>query len=144
MIQNQHQYQVTQNKLRDLEQGLVELFKVKDTLRSRQFSARKHGLERTIETLKQEIAEYESLKQQQTPIKIASIKELPLALIRARIAMGITQKELAKKMGVKEQQVQRDEANQYNSAGFHRIAEVADALGIKIKETDILLLDTSK
>ena len=139
MIQNQHQYQVTQNKLRDLEQGLVELLKIEDTLRPRQFSARKHGLERTIEILQQEIAEYESLKQQQTPIKIASVKELPLALIRARIAVGMTQKELAKKIGVKEQQVQRDEANQYNSAGFYRIAEVADALGIKIKETDILL-----
>ena len=139
MIQNQHQYQVTQNKLRDLEQGLVELLKIEDTLRPRQFSARKHGLERTIEILQQEIAEYESLKQQQTPIKIASVKELPLALIRARIAVGMTQKELAKKIGVKEQQVQRDEANQYNSAGFYRIAEVADALGIRIKETDILL-----
>ncbi len=144
MIQNQHQYQVTQNKLRDLEQGLVELLQIKDTLRPRQLRARKHGLERTIATLQQEIAEYDSLRQQQTPIKIASIKELPLALIRARIAMGMTQKELAEKMGVKEQQVQRDEANQYNSAGFHRIAEVADALGIQIQETDILLLDKSK
>ena len=81
MIQNQHQYQVTQNKLRDLEQGLVELLQIKDTLRPRQLRARKHGLERTIATLQQEIAEYDSLRQQQTPIKIASIKELPLALI---------------------------------------------------------------
>ena len=32
MIQNQHQYQVTQNKLLDLERGLVELEKIKDTL----------------------------------------------------------------------------------------------------------------
>ena len=66
-----------------------------------------------------------------------------MALIRARIAMGMTQKELADLMGVKEQQVQRDEANQYNSAGFRRIAEVADALKIQIQETSILLLDRS-
>lgn len=144
MIQNQHQYQVTQNKLLDLERGLVELEKIKDTLHPRQFLGRKNGLSKTISTLQQEISDYESLKQQQTSIKIASIKELPLALIRARIAMGMTQKELAEKMGVKEQQVQRDEANQYSSAGFRRIAEVADALEIKIKETDILLLDKSK
>ena len=32
--------------------------------------------------------------------------------------MGMTQKELAEKMGVKEQQVQRDEANQYSSDEF--------------------------
>jgi len=53
----------------------------------------------------------------------------------------MTQKELADLMGVKEQQVQRDEANQYNSAGFRRITEVADALKIQIQETSILLLD---
>ena len=144
MIQNQHQYQVTQNKLLDLERGLVELEKIKDTLHPRQFLGRRNGLSKTISTLQQEIEDYEKLKQQQTSIKIASIKELPLALIRARIAMGMTQKELAEKMGVKEQQVQRDEANQYSSAGFRRIAEVADALEIQIEETDILLLNKSK
>ena len=143
MIQNQHQYQVTQNKLKDLERGLVELENIKDTLHPRQFLGRKNGLVRSIDTLQLEIAEYESLKQQQTSIKITSIKELPLALIRARIAMGMTQKELAEKMGVKEQQVQRDEANQYNSAGFRRIAEVADALSIQIQETNIVLLTRS-
>ena len=141
MIQNQHQYQVTQNKLKELERGLVELLEIKETLRPRQFSARNNSLSGMIETLKQEIAEYESLTKEQNPIKIASIKELPLALIKARIAQGMTQKELAEKMGVKEQQVQRDEANQYSNAGFHRIAEVADALEIKIKETDILLMN---
>ena len=139
MIQNQHQYQVTQNKLLDLERGLIELEKIKDTLHPRQFLGRKNSLSRSIGTLQQEISDYESLKQQQTSIKIASIKELPLALIRARIAMGMTQKELAEKMGVKEQQVQRDEANQYSSAGFWRIATVAEALNLKIQETHVLL-----
>ena len=144
MIQNRHQYQVTQNKLLDLERGSVELEKIKDTLHPRQFLGRKNSLSKSIGTLQQEIEDYERLKQQQTSIKIGSIKELPLALIRARIAIGMTQKELAEKMGVKEQQVQRDEANQYSSAGFRRIAEVADALEIQIQETDILLLDKSK
>ena len=118
MIQNEHQYKVTQNKLKDLEQRLAELLQIKDTLHPRQFSSRKQGLQIMTDNLRQEIKEYDSLKQLQAPIKISSIRELPLALIRARIAMGMTQKELAEKMGVKEQQVQRDEANQYNTAGF--------------------------
>ncbi|MDJ0569933.1 MAG: helix-turn-helix transcriptional regulator [Pleurocapsa sp. MO_192.B19] len=139
MIQNEHQYKVTQNKLKDLEQALAELFQIKDTLHPRQFSSRKHCLQIAIDSLRHEIEEYDALKHQQTPIKIASIQELPLALIRARIAMGMTQKELAEKMGVKEQQVQRDEANQYSSAGFQRIAAVAEALDIKIQETNVLL-----
>ena len=143
MIQNQHQYQVTQNKLKDLEQSSIELEKIKDTLHPRQYSGRKNSLVRNIDALQREITEYESLKQQQTSIKITSIQDLPLALIKARIALGMTQKELADLTGVKEQQVQRDEANQYNSAGFRRITEVADALKIQIQETSILLLDRS-
>jgi HTH-type transcriptional regulator/antitoxin HigA len=139
MIQNEHQYKVTQNKLKDLEQALVELIQIKDSLRPRQFSSRRKGLQLTIDNLRQEIGEYDSLKTQQTSIKISSIQELPLALIKARIAMGMTQKELAQKIGVKEQQVQRDEANQYKSAGFHRITEVAKALDISIQETNVLL-----
>ena len=141
MIQNQHQHQVTQNKLKDLEQSLIELEKIKDTLHPRQFLGRKNSLVVKIDTLRQEIAEYEGLRQQQTSIKITSIQDLPLALIKARIALGMTQKELADLLGVKEQQVQRDEANQYNSAGFRRIAEVADALKIQIQETSIVLLE---
>jgi HTH-type transcriptional regulator / antitoxin HipB len=139
MIQNEHQYKVTQNKLKDLEGALVELITIKDTLRPRQFSSRQKGLQLTIDNLSQEIEEYESLKTQQTSIKITSIQELPIALIKARIAMGMTQKELAQKLGIKEQQVQRDEANQYSSAGFHRITEVAKALNITMQETDVLL-----
>jgi HTH-type transcriptional regulator / antitoxin HipB len=139
VIQNEHQYKVTQNKLEDLEQALAELFQIKDTLHPRQFSSRKKGLQIAIDSLRAEIEEYDALKHQQIPIKITSIQELPIALIRARIALGMTQKELAEKMGVKEQQVQRDEANQYSSAGFQRIAAVAEVLNIKIQETHILL-----
>ena len=139
MIQNEHQYKVTQNKLKDLEKALDELCQIKDTLHLRKFLSRKNGLQVAIDNLKEEIEEYDSLKQQQTLIRIASIRELPLALIKARITMGMTQKELAQKMGVKEQQVQRDEANQYSSAGFQRVAAVAEALNVKIQETHVLL-----
>jgi HTH-type transcriptional regulator / antitoxin HipB len=139
VIQNEHQYKVTQNRLKELEQALTKLFQIQDTLRPRQFLSRKNGLQMMIDSLRKEIEEYDALTQQQTLIEIASIQELPIALIKARIAMGMTQKELAEKMGVKEQQVQRDEANQYSSAGFHRIAAVAEALNIKIQETHVLL-----
>jgi HTH-type transcriptional regulator / antitoxin HipB len=139
MIQNEHQYKVTQNKLKDLEGALVELITIKDTLHPRQFSSHQLGLQLSIDSLRQELEDYDSLKTQQTSIKITSIKELPIALIKARIAMGMTQKELAERIGVKEQQVQRDEANQYNSAGFHRIAQIAEALNINIQETYVLL-----
>lgn len=54
MIQNEHQYRITQNRLQELEQALAELCQIKDSLRPRQFSARKRGLEATRDTLRQE------------------------------------------------------------------------------------------
>jgi len=40
-------------------------------------------------------------------LELESLAELPEALIRARIAVGLTQKGLAGRLGLKEQQVQR-------------------------------------
>ncbi len=65
MIQNEHQYKVTQNKLKDLEKALDELFQVKDTLHPRKFSSRKNGLQMMIDSLRKEIEEYDALKQQE-------------------------------------------------------------------------------
>jgi HTH-type transcriptional regulator / antitoxin HipB len=74
MIQNEHQYKVTQNKLKDLEPTLVELLEIENILHPRQFSSRQKGLQLKINNLSQEIEEYNNLKQQ-TSIKIASISD---------------------------------------------------------------------
>jgi Helix-turn-helix len=49
---------------------------------------------------------------------LGSLNDLPTTLIKARISAGMTQKELAEKIGIREQQIQRYEANHYNSASF--------------------------
>lgn len=54
------------------------------------------------------------------------------ALVKARLARGWTQRQLAEKLGVTEQMVQRDEARSYEHAGLARIAEVADVLGFEL------------
>ncbi len=61
---------------------------------------------------------------------LASVEDLPKALIRARIAAGMTQEGLAQRLGVKPQQVQRYEATEYESASFARIVKVVHALGL--------------
>ena len=63
MIQNENQYKVTQNKLKDLEQALAKLLQIKDTLHPRQFSSGKNGLQTMIGSLQKEIEEYGALKQ---------------------------------------------------------------------------------
>lgn len=67
------------------------------------------------------------------------IGTIPDLLVAARIARGMTQKDLAEFMGLKMQQIQAYEADRYQSAGLSRIAWVAKALGIKIPLTAELL-----
>ena len=130
MIQNDHQYRVTQTKLRDLEQSLSNLDSNRGNLTERLLKAEKKGIQVLIDRLSAEIAEYDNLKQHKTAIEIASIDELALGLIKARIALGMTQKELAAKIGVQEQQIQRYEDNQYASASLTRLTEISHALEI--------------
>jgi HTH-type transcriptional regulator / antitoxin HigA len=49
-------------------------------------------------------------------------------LIRKRIALGWTQSDLAKRLKVKPQQVQADEAANYASASLARLVEIARVL----------------
>ena len=65
-------------------------------------------------------------------IQIDSLDELPRALVKARIAGGLSQKELAERLGLKEQQIQRYEATDYGSASLTRLKEIAQALGVNI------------
>jgi transcriptional regulator with XRE-family HTH domain len=51
--------------------------------------------------------------------------------------LGMTQRELAEKLGMKEQMIQRYEASQYESAGFGRLVAVAEALEIAIPLTTV-------
>ena len=64
---------------------------------------------------------------------------MPRALIRARIASGMTQEGLALRLGLKAQQVQRYEATEYESASFARIRKVVQALGLRMPKATRLI-----
>jgi len=80
-----------------------------------------------------EVQEYESLKSGAVVVaEINNLSELPLALIKARIANGLTQAELAEKVGVKMQQIQRYEAERYESASMKTLEKIAGHLNLGI------------
>ena len=65
----------------------------------------------------------------QIPVFINGLLEsLPEMLIEERMRLGFTQKQLAEKIGIKEQQIQRYEASRYQSASLRRLQEIAKAL----------------
>ena len=101
--------------------------------------AERDALESQLADLREEIDEYERLKSADTTIiSISSFDEFADGLIRARIAAGISQKELAERLGIKEQQIQRYEAKGYDSASYQRMRDIANALGVQIRN-DILM-----
>jgi HTH-type transcriptional regulator / antitoxin HipB len=135
MIQNERQYKITRSKLKELLLDRVTLDLPSD-LHPRQVLARKNSLGILIAELEQEILEYNRLKSGQvTQFPIESLQDLPRVAISARIAAGLTQKELAEKIGVQEQQIQRYEANNYQAVGFERLQEVMSALNVTIGKT---------
>ena len=88
------------------------------------------------ETLRDEIQKYEDLRGGRiTQRELRSLRDLPIALIEARIVAGLTQKQLGERLDIKEQQIQRWEANSYSGVGVERLQEVADALGMEVTET---------
>jgi HTH-type transcriptional regulator/antitoxin HigA len=88
-----------------------------------------------FEILSEQVRAYEALKSGAIVIlKAATLDELPGILIRARIAKGLSQRQLAKVLGVKEQQIQRYESERYSSASLRKLVQVSNALEINIKE----------
>lgn len=135
MIANERQYQVTQKKLEeltDLRSSVDDGTAGDDGFEDLQADA----LAGMVEDLRAELAEYEQLRDgTTTTIEATSLAGLADALIKARIARGWTQADLARKLEVAEQQVQRDEANRYAGAALSRLCAIADALDIDVSET---------
>jgi transcriptional regulator with XRE-family HTH domain len=54
-------------------------------------------------------------------------------LISLRIAQGMTQRELARRLGVHESQISRDERNEYFGVTLERAMKVLEALHVRLR-----------
>jgi HTH-type transcriptional regulator / antitoxin HigA len=81
-----------------------------------------------------ELQEYEALRSgKRRIVALDSIEELSTTLSQARIAAGLSQEELAAKLGLKPPQIQRYEATNYRSASLEWVNEIVRVLGIKLR-----------
>ena len=62
-------------------------------------------------------------------------------MIQARIAAGLSQRALARRLGLKEQQIQKYETERYATASFRRLSQVAQALKLRIEGEISLPID---
>ena len=59
---------------------------------------------------------------------VPSLANIGLSLIALRIARGLTQRQLAERLGINEAQVSKDERNEYHGISVERAQRVLDAL----------------
>jgi DNA-binding Xre family transcriptional regulator len=133
VITNQRQYLVAQSQAARFRQALA----APDApgLHPKAVKAMRAGLRSQLDDLEDELAEYDALSQGQiTAFEADSIVGIGTALIKARIVRNLTQKELAERLALAEQQVQRYEATQYRGVAAERLQEVADALRLHVRE----------
>lgn len=140
MITNERQYRITRAQMRRFEKALsMHKAVAHQRVDLRLVTAEREALSSQILDLRNELEEYERWKASDVSmITVSSFDELALGLIRARIASGLTQRGLAERLDLKEQQIQRYESEYYRSASYQRLRDVADALGVRIRN-DILL-----
>ena len=53
-------------------------------------------------------------------------------MIGLRIYLGMSQRQLARKLGIDESQVSRDERNEYRGVSFERAQAILEALGVRL------------
>jgi HTH-type transcriptional regulator/antitoxin HigA len=132
---------------RQVARARAELEQLRDALRSEEAespqavaaelaAAAVAGIQAQIDELEAEIAEYEELRTGRlVTMPVTSLLDISKVLIAARLSAGLTQTELAERIGVSQQQVQKDEAGDYTRASLERLHSVAALLGVQLEGT---------
>src|SRR3954463_5860186 len=97
MIKNERQYRITKAEAEKF-QGSLEGWDPTppDGIDPVVHAAQKSALESQLGDLKRDVADYENLRSGRQPVlEVDSFEEFPDALVRARIAVGFSQKDLA-------------------------------------------------
>jgi len=104
MINNERQYRITKSEVERFRHTLAELESSpqgQEGVHPRLIQAQREALQSQLDDLLHEIAEYETLKAGTVSVlSVDSFDELPEALIKARIAAGLSQKALAERLNL--------------------------------------------
>ncbi|MDH4122111.1 MAG: helix-turn-helix domain-containing protein [Deltaproteobacteria bacterium] len=133
MIRNEKEYQEAIHRIQDEKNRLEQ---ERQRLKGQGLPSKE--IERAVNPflsfhlqLEEEVEAYERLKRGDLD-EIMNLHGFGQTLIGLRIALGFTQRELAKKLGVDESQVSRDERNEYYGITTTRAMEILDAMGVEM------------
>lgn len=136
MIRTEQEYQLTLQKLAEQDERIkLQAAQLKG------MKLTKDGIKRVLdpvrvfaEQMREEVATYERLKRGEFDA-LENLAGMGQMLIALRISKGLTQRELAQRMGVNESQVSRDERNEYHGITLDRTQRILEVLEVRMKTT---------
>jgi transcriptional regulator with XRE-family HTH domain/Zn-dependent peptidase ImmA (M78 family) len=133
MITTDHQYRITKDRFDRFDRTLAKLKERRESAPLQR--ARVEALTSQVKKLRAELDDYRELKSGRIKhIEADTLLDLPIALIKARVARGLSQSALAELIGVVPQQVQRWETERYRKVAFDRLSQIAQALNVSVSE----------
>ena len=85
-----------------------------------------------VRQLEDELREYDQLKSGELALPhVERLDQIAPFIARIRIAKGVSQTELARRLGVSKQVISRYEESDYQTVAIGRLQEILDAIGIK-------------
>src|SRR5579862_340555 len=134
MIKNLRQYNITRAQMERFQETLSQIGS-DSQIAPEIATLHRDAIVGQLADLRNEVTEYEALQSGTYRVmEVEAFDQLPHALIRERIAAGLTQKDLADRLHLKEQQVQQYEATDYQAASLARLQEVVRALNLHVRE----------
>jgi ribosome-binding protein aMBF1 (putative translation factor) len=134
MIRNETEYQEAVKRLSEEHTRLADhRARLKDTgLTEEEIKRVVDPMEFFYLQFKEEVESYERLKRGEFE-ELDNLRGLGHLLIALRIAQGVSQRELAKRLDVHESQVSRDERNEYFGITLERAIRILDALNVRLR-----------
>jgi HTH-type transcriptional regulator/antitoxin HigA len=137
MITNDRQYKIAKGQIENFQNSLEELSSEQvdfgEAIHPKIIKAHNDAVRFKLNEMLSDVKEYEDLKAGRVVIApVNNLRELPVMLIKSRIANGLTQLDLAKALGLKEQQIQRYESEKYETASLKTLLRIADTLNVHL------------
>ncbi len=136
MIANSREFEITSRELRRFEEALAEMDAkpaegdalIREALRA--------GIASEAQHLRDELSDYKVMQSGRTrQFSYTSLGELLEILAAARSAANLTEAELAERLDLSEQQVQRYEVERFRGASHELLQDFIDALDVRINGT---------
>ena len=133
MIKSDAQRERTVAQIEGFQRALAKVGEGKPDKRS---AAIRRSYESMIRQLEDELGEYDQLKSGEVALPhVKRLDQIAPFIARFRISKGVSQTELARRLGVSKQVISRYEESEYQTVAISRLQEILDAIGIKADVT---------